>query len=134
MKLGFIFMMLLAVFVISCSTPKSLDNQVDMTSPGMYRTIQNNGDELVVTLHVILPPQARFYFFEEKLPANAQLVRSDIAPSNTSIKEVFFSDVKNANFTYVLKANRGTYAFSGSYLIDGQSTDAKIKGLESVTI
>ena len=138
--------LLLTIFLVACTTStvveqSSKDNDqlavgnVDLTERGVHRTVELEGEQLTVTLHVVLTGGARFYLFEEKLPVNAEFIDSDVERSGNSLKHVIFSDAKSTTYTYKLKVTQGTtILFDGVYAIDGMEKEAQIKGVTEAHI
>jgi len=107
---------------------KESGSLVDTSETGVFRTIEKQGDNLLVTLHVNLPQKSRFYFFEETIPENAELLDTDIESSGKSLKQVVIGDSKSTKYSYTIKPGQAETIFSGSYAIDGMENPKPIKG------
>ena len=127
--------LLITTLLVACtSTPADVENGnggiVDISETGVHRTIELDGDVMTVTLHVVLNSGARFYLFEEKLPAGAEFVEADVEKTGDSLKHVIFTDAESTSYTYKIKVQSGsTIFFDGVYAIDGMDKEAAIKGI-----
>ncbi len=112
----------------------AMQEAVETGEPGVYRSIQKQQDEVVVELSVVLPANAKYYFFEEKLPESSEIVKSDIESSGKSLKQVVIGASESRKYSYTINLPPGKHTFSGSYAIDGMENPADIKGLAEITV
>lgn len=129
----FIVLTAFSSIITGCSKAVEVKNE-DVPSPGIYRMIEKDGAIVTVTLNVVLPDGALFYFFEENLPENAELISSEVEQSGNSLKHIVFSGAESTAFKYSIKAEKGVVFFSGEYAIDGMDEPEQIKGVSEITI
>lgn len=102
---------------------------LQFSEPGVYRLVygaEGAEDVRFVRLYVVLPEGARFYLFDEDIPAGTELVSSDVDPSGDSIKEVVFSNAQDITYEYRVKVHEEPIVFSGVYVIDGMDQEQPI--------